>query len=180
MTLVPTPSTGTLRLFYFGRPNSLVATSAVATISSIDVTRLIVTTTATIPSTMTSGVSVDFVDATPGFRSLAIDQATTGTVAGTTVTLSTALPASVLAGDYVCLAGESPVPQIPVELHPLLAQRVVVKALEALAPDKMVAAKAICDEMRKSALTLLTPRAEGSARVIVNRYAPGFGRFGRR
>lgn len=179
--LIPAPSTShTLRMMYFRQPSKLVETSAVATISSIDVTRLIITTTASIPSTFTSGVVLDVVDEKPGFRCLTIDAATTGTVSGTTITLSSALPSTVEAGDYVCLAGESPVPQIPVSLHPLLAQRVVVKCLEALGDKGVNAAKAICDEMRKSAVTLLTPRTQGSARVIVNFNGPGWSRRTRR
>ncbi len=177
LVLVPTPaSSGTLRLQYFRRPSALVLPAAVATVSSIDVTRLIVTTTATIPSTITSTVTVDVVSHTPGFRILTMDAALTGTVSGTTITFSSALPASVVAGNYVCLAGESCVPQVPVEAHPLLAQRITVKALEALGDKKVESAEKSCERMSKSLLARLLPRTTGSIRYVVNPNSPGFGR----
>lgn len=179
--LVPSPSTATtLRMKYFRQASALVVTSAVATVSSINGARTVVTTSSTIPATFTSGVSLDVVDNLPGFRCLTIDAATTGTVSGTTITFSSALPDTVTAGDYVCLAGESPVPQIPVSLHPLLAQRTAQKCLEALGDKRSRDAKEICDEMRRSAITLLTPRTQGNNRVIVNHNAPGWSRRIRR
>lgn len=174
LVVVPTPSAaGTLRLHYFRRPSALVATSAVATVSAIDVARTVVTTTATIPSTITNTVTVDVVSHTPGFRILTMDAALTGTVSGTTITFSSALPSTVVAGNYVCLAGESCVPQIPVEAHPLLAQRVVVKVLEALGDKKVEASEKVCERMAKSLLARLLPRTTGSIRYVVNPNGPG-------
>lgn len=174
--LVPSPTTAsTLRLAYHRRPSKLVATTAVATISSINGARTVITTAATIPSTMTSGVVLDVVDEYPGFKTLVMDAATTGTVSGTTITLSAALPASVAAGDYVCLAGESPVPQIPVETHPLLIQRTKYVCLESLGDKKAVNALATLERMEKQLMPLFTPRTKGGVRLLVNRYGPGWG-----
>ncbi len=176
IVLVPTPAAaGTLRLKYARRPGALVATTAVAVISSIDSGRTVITTTGTIPSTFTTGLYVDVIDQAPGFRTLAMDLLTTATTSGTTITTTTALPSTVAAGDYVCLAGDSPVPQIPVEAHPLLAQRTKAAVLGALGDAKVGAAEASCDRMRKDLVGLLTPRAEANPKVIVNRHGPGFG-----
>lgn len=178
VVLVPTPAiAGTLRLQYPRRPSKLVAASAVATIApgGINGNRTVITTTATIPSTFTSGVTVDVVDNNPGFKILTMDAATTGTVSGTTITLSAALPASVAAGDYVCLAGESVVPQIPVEMHPLLAARTVEVALEALGDKKSVVAAKRTETMRREAIGMMTQRSKGSVRALVNRYGVGQG-----
>lgn len=175
--LLPTPSVATtLRVVYFRRPNALVETTAVATISSINGARTVITTSATIPSTFSASVTYDIVDNNPGFRCLATDLAATGTVSGTTVTLSSALPASVSAGDYVCLAGESPVPQIPVELHPLLAERTVFRCLQALGDKKAPFYEQMAEKLRTTALNILTPRVDGSPRYLINRRGPGFGR----
>ena len=180
VVLVPTPSSGTLRLQYFRRPNKLVTVAECAVVASINVGRTVITTAGSVPASFVTGVVLDVVDQTPAFRTLGMDLATTGTVSGTTITLSAALPVSVAAGDYVCLAGESPIPQVPVELHPLLAQRVVVKSLEALGDQKMVVADGICERMRKTAISLLSPRSQGSTRYLINRNGPGFGRRTRR
>ncbi len=176
LVLVPSPTaSGTVRLQYFRRPSALVATSAVATVSSVDTGRTVVTTVATIPSTITNTVTVDVVSHSPGFRILSMDATLTGTVSGTTITFSSALPATVVAGDYVCLAGESCVPQVPVEAHPLLAQRVVVKVLEALGDNKSEGAEKVCDRMAKSLLARLLPRTTGSIKYVVNPNSPGYG-----
>lgn len=178
IVLVPTPgASGTLRLKYYRQPSKLVATSDCAVVSSINGARTVVTTTGTIPATFTSGVSLDAVDNNPGFRCLTIDAATTGTVSGTTITFSSALPSSVTAGDYICLAGESPIPQVPVVLHPLLAQRTALRATEAMGLlSKVPAMESTCERMRKEAITLLTPKVKGAARYLINYNGPGFGR----
>lgn len=175
VVLVPTPSAaGTLRLQYLRRPNSLVATSAVATVASY--TGATITTTATIPSTITaSSISVDIVGGTPGFRTKAQAYTTTTGTTGTTIVLTANVPTTVVAGDYVCLAGESPVAQIPPELHPLLAQRVTQKCLEALGDPKAAVAAQEYERMRARALSLITPRSAGEPRYIVNKNGPGFG-----
>lgn len=175
IVLVPTPSTsGTLRMKYYRQPGKLVQTSAVATISSINGARTVITTTATIPSTFTSGVIVDIVDVNPGFRCLQIDNTTTGTVSGTTITLSTALPSSVSAGDYVCLAGETPVPQVPVVCHSLLVERTKWIVLDAQGDKRADRAAKKCQDMRADCLKLLTPKVRTSSKILRNKYGPGY------
>lgn len=80
-------------------------------------------------------------------------------------------------GDYVALEGKSPTALIPPELHPLLAQRVVVRVLEGLGRYNEVGpAEQLCDKIRTQAVGLLTPRSEGNSRYAINPYAPGVGR----
>lgn len=180
IVFMPVPSSAvTVRLTYFRRPSALVATSAVGTSTTIGSATMTISST---PAAFTASQTYDIVRAKPPFSILAQDLSASS-VAGNVVTFT--LPAGVTsivtsygvaAGDYVCLAGESPVAQIPVELHPLLSQRTVYKCLEALGDDKSQMAEAAADKMRQDALTLLTPRVEGTARPIVNRFGPGFRR----
>jgi hypothetical protein len=73
----------------------------------------------------------------------------------------------------VCLAGQSPVPQIPPELHPLLAQRVVCKALESLGDAAgFQAAQLKMAEIQQAALPLITPRVDGEPKRFANRNSP--------
>ena len=177
--LTPTPSsTSTLRVSYFRRPSRLVQTTDVAQYASGTST---ITTAATVPATFTSGTAIDFVSARPTNFDVLEADAVINTASGTSVTLSSgSTPSNIAANDYLCLAGESPIPQIPPELHPLLAQRVVVRACEALGlQQKQASAEATSERMRLNALTLISPRTEGAARVIVNRNAPGFARNNR-
>ncbi len=177
VVLYPAPSAAvTLRMHYYQRPSRLVATTAVGRIATISGNRLTLTMAAALPATFTSGEYYDVVKGSgPGFETLQIDNYATGS-ATPALTLTTAAPASVAVGDFVCLSGETPIPQIPVELHPWLAQRVVLRALEALGDPKAAVAEKTADRMRKVAATLLAPRVDADPRVIINRNGPGFGR----
>ncbi len=176
ITVVGTPSStgGTLRQNYYMRPNRLVATSAVGQVSSFDTGTGVVTFASTRPSTFTTSERYDFVKGTPGFECLAIDKSISGT-GGSTVTFSTSdLPSSLAVGDYVCLAGESPIPQVPVELHPFLSQRIVCRALDAIGDPKASKAEAVADRLRARAISLLAQRDESARRPIINPYGPGW------
>lgn len=167
--LDPTPSTttsGTLRMFYFQRPNDLVSVNAVSTITAINTSTNVVTVNL-IPSTFSVGTLCDFVMGTPGFRNRAIDQAITAL--GTNTITFASLPTGLAVGDYVCLAGQAPVVQMPTELFPVCAQRVVVKVLEGLGDAQGVqVAQAKLQEMEQRVLQLLSQRVEGSAKKIIN------------
>jgi hypothetical protein len=175
VVLHPSPTTSaTLRLSYVARPSRVVETTAVSEITAINGARTGITVSATIPATYTAGAALDAVRGSPGFATLQTDNAISS-AAGTGITLTTALPTAVSVGDYLCLAGESPIPQCPVECHPLLAHRTTARVLEALGDPKAQVAEATCEKMSKSIATVLSPRVKGSARLIINYNAPGFG-----
>lgn len=183
LVLVP-PGTmaGLLRIKYFMRPNQVVDSSACAQITSVASNS--VTCSGGLPTAFITGAQYDLIKGTPGFNTMSFDQ--TGTVSSNTVTFS-ALPTlnlgqggSVAVGDWLCLAGQTPIPQIPYDMFAYLSQCVVCSALQA-AGDRtnLPAAEAKRDGLRVTLLTLLQPRTEGSNRVIVNQYGPGFARIGR-
>ncbi len=177
IVLCPTPTTGqTLRMEYFRRPGTLVATSS-ACLVSVVTSSVVLRVSGTIPATIVAAAVCDGVKATPTFDSPFSDN-TLSTVVSTDLTFASTVGTTAV-GDYVCLAGEACVPQIPVELHPLLAQRAVLKIWESQGNPNAKTAKGVADEMAKHALTLITPRVEGGARFVINRSAPGFGRSGR-
>lgn len=176
LVIVPTPSaTSTIRVSYFARPGRLVPTTEAAQITVINTGTRVVTLSATIPATFTTAELYDLVAGKPGFATLGIDLAVTA-ASGTSMTFTATLPTGLAVGDYVALAGESPIPQIPVEIMPLLAQRVAFKAQEALGDPRAAVAKAEADEMRNRLLGSLAPRDEASARYLSNPHAPGYGR----
>lgn len=170
VVLVPTPTTtdGTyLRLSYTRRPGTLVATTDCAQITSIDTGNNQVVVSS-VPSTFTTSVEVDLIEGKPGFDWLATDKAITG-VSGTTISFAS-LPTGLAEGDWLALAGKSPVMQIPLELHPILEQAVAVTCLSA--QGKRSDAKAMDDELSvlmKDALNVLTPRIDGEPKKIVGR-----------
>lgn len=158
----------TLRIVYFCEPNRLVDESAAAQVTALTSTTVTVDAA---PTTFTTSAPLDFIAGVPGFRWRAQDKTPTA-VNGNVLTFS-AVPSSVAVGDYVALAGETPIVQIPKVLRPLVEQRAVVLALEALGDGRLTSAQAALDRMEKRLVAALTPRVPSSPRVINNRYTPG-------
>jgi hypothetical protein len=170
IVLIGTGTTGTLRVTFYQRPNRVVATTAVGEITAINTGTKVVTIS--VPTTFTTGVTYDFVKGRAGFDTLGQDLVATA-VGASTVTMDATLPTDLVVGDFLCLAQETPIAQIPVDLHPLLAQRVAATVLHALGDPKAENAYGVADKMEKRILKLLTPRTEGSSRYVINRYGVG-------
>lgn len=72
-------------------------------------------------------------------------------------------------GDHIMKKEESIIPQLPAELHPLLAQRTAIKMLEALGDTEgMKNAQGELDRMEYNVQTLIDNRAEGSPQKVRN------------
>lgn len=75
-------------------------------------------------------------------------------------------------GNYITIAEESIVPNIPTELHPILAQRVAVACLEAMGDEQnKQSAERKLALMEKDGLALLDNRVEGAPIKIKNRHS---------
>jgi hypothetical protein len=164
--LSPTPqsSTDKLRLKHYRRPNTVTDVSSAGQIQSINLSTNQVTCL-TVPTTFATGVLCDMVKAQAGFECLQIDSAITN-ISGSTITFAS-LPTDIAVGDFITIATESPLPQIPQELHPVLAQMVVVKCLEALSDSEgLQNAKANLNESMKEVMDLIAPRVDGAQKKI--------------
>jgi hypothetical protein len=74
------------------------------------------------------------------------------------------------AGDWFAVTGTTPVVPLPIEMHSLLAQRMVVKFLEAQGDQEQLGqARSSLSEMVNQIPLLISPRAEGKPRKIANR-----------
>lgn len=173
VVVLPTPTkAATLRLYYARRLNRLVATSAAALVSSVAGTPTI--TFASVPATWSDSDTFDAIEGTPSFDWLGADLTASNVVTGASGTITfDSVSSELAAGDYVALAGETPVPQIPAELHPLLISATVARALEVVG-DRAAFAAATQAVVRQSAQAsqLLEPRVEGAARRVVNWHSP--------
>jgi hypothetical protein len=65
-------------------------------------------------------------------------------------------------------------PGIPKDLCPLLVQRAVYRCLDALGDGRAEAAAAAAERTRVTCIQLISPRGEGSPRVIINYQGPGW------
>lgn len=161
----PAPTTGYVRIWYYVRPNKMVVTTEAAQITVIN-TGTSTVTFDTIPTSITTATPCDFVKDQPQFNVLSFDE--TPTVVSSTQLTFTELPDDLAVGDWVALAGQTPVPQIPVEFRPLLVQRVVVKYNEIQGYlDKMKASQMKLDSMEKDLLQMINPRVSGAPKRII-------------
>lgn len=167
-----TNSAGTLRFKYYKRPGKLVFKASAGRITNIVGLQAVITPAGLFGSSTTAVVDVN--RGRPGFAQLQRSVTVSVNASGSILTFPDAASLTdVVIGDYICNEDEAPFPQVPKELHALLAQRVVVRVLEALGDPKFQTADAVCERLKKTALDFLTPRQDGTGRVIINPYGPG-------
>lgn len=159
--MLPIEFGGVLRFTYERRLSKLVPTTSCAQVSSI--AGQVVTVTS-VPSAWVVGDSIDLQAAQPQFDVLGTMEITN--ISGTDITLDGDLT-DLAEGDYLCLEGQSCIPQVPVEFQQLLAQRVVCKIYELQGYfDKMKAAEAKLEQMTNDLTALITPRTQSVPKVI--------------
>lgn len=74
---------------------------------------------------------------------------------------------SINEGDYICLSEESPIPNIPTEMHPVLAQLTAVHILEAMGDTEALGnAQRRLNAMTKSVMSLVDDRVELAPKKI--------------
>lgn len=167
IVLMPAPNAalGTLRVHYEYRPAKLVS-SGYFTVDSTTST----TVTLTESVTYTAASRYDFIKKDAPFALLGIEADPTGTGTGTTLTFPAAdVPSRLAAGDFMCLPGETPVAQIPAELHSTLALASAIECMWEYSPDEA----ALQDQRLQRSLQqwegLLAPRMRGRQPKQVNR-----------
>jgi len=167
---------GTLRITYFRRMNKLVLEESAGKVASFNAGAKTITLTSA-PSAWSGSQAYDIIQGTPHFSHRTVDA--TASISGTTLTFTAALPTDLAAGDYVALAGETPICQAPLELHDVLVARTAYAWLRAKGDPKAGDFKTVLDELRHDALSLISPRVQGSPKVLINFNAPGWNRFRR-
>lgn len=172
IVLVPGVESSTTNYLAFSYPIKhprLVASTAVATISSLSYSTGVVTLTATIPSTYISGAYYDFIVANNRSkpRIAAYDKVPTA-VGTTTITFAVAdIPTGLVAGDKLTLAQQTDVLLLPDECFKYLCKAVEIKIMEAQKDLQAVeAAQKRFVEARMAMESILTPRITGEPRYI--------------
>lgn len=164
-----------LRVYFHIRPNYLTKeeeAAKIATITSNSVTNEVTFNFVTMPSKFTSAIEYDIVghktpnkikiyDLTPK----SVDSNLNNIVFNKTDLDSILSEISV--GDYLCKAEESPVPNIPTEMHPVLAQLTAVHVLEAMGDTEGLAnAQKKLERMERSVMQLVDDRVELAPKKI--------------
>lgn len=186
LTVWPTPNaaTYTLEIMFEYRPGTLILPEdalervvAVTYDTSADLWSI-----ATITDELSDGEVFDIVRADSPFSVPVIDavaNATGSGIYGYTVQLASYMgvhpvgvtgtgwlsapsPIGVQTADYICNAGESPLPQIPLELHPCLAMHTAAKFLRPIDPQGADELQRAADADMVQVLEAMTPRKQGN------------------
>lgn len=162
-------TSGSFKFFYYFRPNRLVKDERAGVIKSIDRDNNLIVVDS-IPEHFNEGLVVDFIQSRTPHRTLGFDL-TVNTVnfSSGEITVNT-LPEDLRVGDYIAQAEESPVPQIPSEIHPVLVQRIAFRINESLGDAQASGmSKARLGEMDTNAQSIIDNRVEASPAKIINR-----------
>lgn len=154
-------TTNTLRLKYFARPNTLVLPTSAGQITSIDTVNKQVVVSS-LPSAIATSSSIDFVQSNNPYDLLQYDEVVAN-VSGTTVTMTNSLPDGLEVGDWLCVAGQSPVPMIPEEMHPVLVQSALVACLASKKDSYFEKEAMILERVKQDAIRMLDPRIENDS-----------------
>lgn len=170
IVLVPTPQSSnnlSLRQFIELPPNKLVEVGDAALITGIsggDVT------TSGVPTTFSTSTPLDFIAGRQGNATRSFDKTPTN-IAGSVITFATTdIPSTLVVGDYISLAEESPVLQIPDDCFPWFVTKTARRCLYAISDFEGDSRLDEADrEEKKNLLKILEPRIRGEATKIVNR-----------
>jgi hypothetical protein len=179
--VTPSPNGGGIfQMWYYLRPSAIVPTSEVATITNISGSTLTVDTDLTGVLSTTTYADI-FSNKSPAILK-DLDMGISSVASGTIV-LSAAPSSDVIVGDQIGLAQTINTPMIPVEFHPVLAQAVACRLLEALGDlNKLQSGMAKLGEMRSQALKLISNRVETAVEYFSSPYGISnmTGRYARR
>jgi len=176
--LIPAPQNNvtdlSLTVIWRMPPSKLMIESDAGVVASVqyNVAGLDEVTLNGIPTFLTTGTQVDFVQRRSGSSILEFDR-TVQSISGNTVRFTTGqVPTSLSAGDYVCPQGYSPVVNsLPNECIGLLSSHVSYKVLQAIGDydaANQIKKQDIPDE-EKDFKSLMSPRIDGEPVIVINR-----------
>jgi hypothetical protein len=162
-----------LCMVFYIKPSKMVQEERVGVITGINTTTGQITLSS-IPTNFNLNVEYDLYKAESPYNILKIDLSAM-TINTTTKTITfnpDDLPSELQIGDHLALAGESIIPQVPTELHAMLAQLVACRVLEALSDTEgLQLAMVKLEQMRNAAGNLIDNRVDDSPKKIINRYS---------
>ncbi len=175
-----TRSYDSIRVRYYLRPNFLTKLAKAGIINSIVKDTEAGTLTLSLSqvgTSFTESDTYDIIGKNAPNKIKAMDLATSDFTSGTTGVIVFMISDigeyldDIEVGDYVSLAGETPVPNIPTEMHPLLAQAAAIQILEGLGDTEALQnAVARMDKMVTAVQTLIDARVELAPKKIKPRY----------
>jgi len=127
-----------------------------------------------IPSNITNSSIIDFLQTKSGHKTRKMDvKIGLNAISGTTISFNSSdIPSDLEIGDYICLAGECIIPQIPTDLHTGLAERSCARILAAIGDQQGLQATNLkIQEIEQRQGPLLDSRVEGAPNKILARHS---------
>lgn len=133
---------------------------------------VVIATIPTVPAHFTSAIKYDVVGAESPNKIVHFNiYANTINLTLKTISYAASSAPALVVGDYITKAEETIVPNIPTELHPIVAQRVAVACLEAMGDEQnKQSAERQLAKMERSALKIITNRVEGAPKKIKRKW----------
>lgn len=166
----PSDNTASLRFVYSRRPARLVLTPSCAKISSVsdDGTNVTFNVDTDLSASLNIGSKIDIIRSTSPFQLWAEEVVITA-ITASKIEVAMADVVDVAGNiepgalDYICPSGYANIPMLPIEFHPILAERVACRMLRSLGDlAKWQAARTELKDMEDEALGLIKNRAEAS------------------
>lgn len=160
-----------ISVFYVDRTMSISSntTSAITVQSTITIH---IPDSATMPENIISAGIVDILQTESGHSTLNFDvKIQPDAISNTSLTFNEEdIPSNFVVGDYICAQYECIIPQVPTDVHNLLAERTCARILESLGDkDGLQAANAKISELEQRQATIIDSRVEGSPLKVLNR-----------
>ena len=165
---------GTMNIYYYLRPGDLVKSNQARQIQVIDAVNKQLTV-ASPPSTWSTATKFDVIRSVAGYGHKSIDLTINNIDSATgLITFDADFPAdgwqAFEVGDWLAVAEQSPVPQIPLEWQEYLAESVVCYIMSSIGDaEGFNRASARKEELKKLALDTISARVDGQSRKIVPR-----------
>lgn len=175
----PSRNYDTIRIYFYIRPSVLTKVDQAGIISSIvnDGTNVTLELSQ-VGKNFTSDLVYDIVGKRSPNKIRGYDLTPVSVTTGTTGSIVFALSdiedfvGDIKVGDYVTVAEETPVPNIPTEMHPMLAQATAIHILEALGDTEALSnAEKRMMKMVNSVQTLIDDRVELAPKKIKPRHS---------
>lgn len=169
IAVVPVPKSAGdyLEMWYEIMPSQITKTDAAATVTSISTNDVSVSS---VPTAITTGSSIDFICGIAG-HSLKGMSKTVSNISGNVITFTSGdVPTDLVAGDYIALAGKTPVMQLPDECWPYLETETSYRILQSISDYE--GARFLKDDIKvelDNMKMLLEPRIQGEATKIIPR-----------
>jgi len=176
--LVPTDGKfeGSLEMAYHLAPSVLVKASEAGVVLSVDLPNRKVTLSGTPPGSFISGAKIDLHSPENGAETKLFDLTLSGNPASNVLTFTEAIDGTAFGtsaaavGDYVCLARECAVLQVPEDLVPLVVNLVALRhSIGAGDGSKAQMLASAVKECQKDSLNVLSNRIQGKPRRVTGR-----------